>query len=524
MRALLFSLALLGTSLFATSPLPHAEATAKPATVQADTGPNASLEPDEQPGIAVPPPDPAEVERKLHAPVPRVARPPLTGYFRAPDAPRVLPVGRRPYDTQEITPPEGFGLVDDQGVRMFRVKGSSTLYDHPVAQGRYAVENLNSYRLTGNPAYLHIAIKNAQRLVDRRVLSDGAWYFPYAFDFAPLGDASEILRAPWYSGMAQGRALSVFVRLYEVTGDPRWRTAADAAFTSLVQAPSGGLPYGSFVDSGRHVWLETYPRFPAANGEKVLNGHVASLWGVLDYWMLTRSALALQLAKGAIATVKATAPATNGFRRVGGSSIYSLRHRTLANSYHQTHVEQFLQLWQFTDDTLFITTANSYRGDYPKPATSGTMRATPRTSTIYQVNSAMRVVRTSRVHFGRITHAPADHRQRITGGPIALHVSKGPYTNWWFPEAYGTTWLLGATDTHGYAPDAHVRIAPGTYTAYRLDTTGDIAGGKSVTFHSASGAPTAVSGVVQGRQAYYIAAGTYAGYWLPMVRGISITA
>jgi hypothetical protein len=524
MRALLLSLALIGTTLCITPPPQQAEDTAMaaPAPTPADTGPNASLEPDEQPGIALPPPDPAEVERKLDTPLPRVARPILTGYFRAPDAPSVLPVGRRPYDTTEITSPDGFGLVDGQGVRMFRVNGK--LYDHPVAQGRYAIQNLNSYRLTGNPAYLSIAAKNAQRLVDRRVLSDGAWYFPYAFDFAPLRDTSEILRAPWYSGMAQGRALSVFVRLYQVTGDPRWRTAANAAFTSLIQAPSGSLPFGSFVDSRRHVWLETYPRYPAANGEKVLNGHGAALWGVLDYWMLTRDARALQLAKGAIATIKATAATTSGFRRVGGSSIYSLRHRTLANSYHQTHVEQFLQLWQYTHNAAYITTANSYRGDYPKPATSGTMRATPRTSTIYQVNSAMRVVRTSRVHFGRVTHAPADHRQRITGGPNALHVSTGPYANWWFPEAHGTTWLLGGTDAHAYVPDAHVRIAPGTYTAYRLDTTGDVAGNKTVTFHTSSGAPTAVSGIVQGRQAYYFEAGTYAGYWLPMVHGISITA
>jgi D-glucuronyl C5-epimerase C-terminus len=524
MRALLLSLALVGTSLFATPPLPQVEATAKAAPVPADSGPNASLEPDEQPGTGLRPPDPEEVERKLDTPLPRVARPPLTGYFRAPDAPRALPVGRRPYDTNEITPAEGFGLVDGEGVRMFRVKGSSRLYDHPVAQGRYAIQNLNSYRLTGNPAYLDIAAKNAQRLVDRRVLSDGAWYFPYEFDFAPLGDASETLPAPWYSGMAQGRALSVFVRLYQVTGDPRWRTAANAAFTSINQAPSGRLPFGSFVDSRRHVWLETYPRYPAANGEKVLNGHGAALWGVLDYWMLTGSAPALQLAKGAIATMKATVATTDGFRRVGASSLYSLRHKTAANSYHQTHVEQFLQLWQFTHNAFYVSTANSYRGDYPKPATTGTMRATPRTSTIYQVNRAMRVVRTSRVHFGKITHAPANHRQRITGGPNALHVSKGPYANWWFPEAHGTTWLLGATDTHGYVPDAHVRIAPGTYTAYRLDTGGDVAGGKTVVFHSTSGAPTAVSGIVQGRQAYYLNAGTWAGYWLPMVRGISVTA
>jgi D-glucuronyl C5-epimerase-like protein len=520
MRTLVCSLVVLGVAVFVSPPLPRVVFAAAAPSVVAETGPTARLEPDEMPGTALAPADPAGVQRTLDAPSTVATRPSVAGYYRAPDALHVLPVGHRPYDSTEITPVGGSGLVDAQGVRMFRV--GSRLYDHVVLQGAYALQNLNSYRLTGTQAYLDIATENAQRLVDRHVVSGAGWYCPYDFDFAPLGDTSETLRAPWYSGMAQGRALSVFVRLYNATNDPKWRTAADHTFASLTQAPSGRLPYGSYVDSARHLWLEEYPRYPTTLSERVLNGDIVAIWGVLDYWMLTRSPTALQLAKGAIATVKAHAP--HAFRRVGASSIYSLRHRTPANTYHQMHVEQFLKLWQYTHDVLFITTATSYRGDYPKPATTGTLRATPHTSTIYQVDSAMRVTHTRRVHFSRITHAPANHRQRIVGGPIALHVSKGPYTNWWFPEAYGTTWLLGATDTHGYAPDAHVRIAPGTYTAYRLDTTGVIAGRKTATFHGPTTAATAVSGIVEGRQANYIATGTYAGYWLPMVHGISVTA
>jgi hypothetical protein len=521
MRVLLCSLVVACAAAVVTVPLPAAQARAAAApAVVAETGPNASVEPDEMPGTASPPADPADVERQKHLSATKAARPAVSGYFRAPDAMYALPVGRRPYDTPDVTPVGGFGLVDATGVRMFKVNGK--LYNHVVFQGSYALQNLNSYRLTGNQAYLTIATRNAQRLADRHVVSAGAWYFPYDFNFAPLGDSSEMLRAPWYSGMAQGRVLSVFVRMYQVTGDPKWRTAADATFASMGLAPSARLPYGSYVDNKKHLWLEEYPRYPASISENVLNGHIVAIWGLFDYWTMTHSLLAQQLAKGAIATVKATA--MNGFRRVNGSSLYSLRHRTLANSYHQMHIEQFLQLWQYTHDIFFVTTANAYRADYPKPATAGTMRATPRTSTIYQVNSAMRVVRSSRVHFSRITHAPADHRQRITGGPVALRVSRGPYAGWWFPEAYGTTWLLGAADTHGYAPDVHVRIAPGSYSAYRFNAAGEQSGRKTVRFHTASSAPSAVSGTVLGRYSYYFTTGTYAGYWLPMVPGIGVAA
>lgn len=522
MRALLCTLVLVGATVVMTAPVTHAAEQAPAAAVAAETGPNAPVEPDDMPGTATAPSDPAGVERKIAEQEVAAARPQVSGYFRAPDSLFDLPVGRRPYDSTKVTPAQGFGLVDGQGVRMFRVSGSAKLWNHVVFQGSYALQNLNSYRLTGNQTYLTIARANAQRLVDRHVESGGAWYYPYDFNFAPLGDSSELLRAPWYSGMAQGRVLSVFVRMFQATGEAQWRTAADATFASMAQAPSGRLPYGTYVDSHKHLWLEEYPRYPSSISENVLNGHIVAIWGVLDYWAMTHTALAAQLARGAIATVKATA--MNGFRRVGGSSLYSLRHRTAANTYHQMHIEQFLQLWQFTHDIFFVTTANSYRGDYPKPAVTGTMRATPRTSTIYQVNSAMYVVRTSRVHFSRITSAPVNHRQRIFGGPVALRVSRGPYANWWFPESYSATWLLGATDTHGYAPDVRVRIAPGTYTAYRLNSSGVISGRKTVRFTVNSSASSAVSGVVQARGSYYFTRGTYAGYWLPMVRGISVAA
>ncbi|GAB1515200.1 D-glucuronyl C5-epimerase family protein [Actinophytocola sp. KF-1] len=520
LRGPVLALVLLGAAGVVTAPMPRIEVTAAPVAVE--TGPNASIEPEDLAGVAQVPADPAGVQERMAAQETAAARPLVSGYTQTSSTLHQLPVGRRPYDSTTVTPVGGFGLVDAEGVRMFRIPGSAKLWNHPVFQGAYALQNLNSYRLTGTQAYLDIAIKNAQRLVDRRVESDGAWYYPYDFNFSPLGDTSEMLRAPWYSGMAQGRVLSVFVRLFEATGDARWRTAADATFASMAQAPSGSLPYGSYVDTSRRLWLEEYPRYPASISENVLNGHIIALWGLTDYWQLTGSAQAASLAKGAIATVTATA--MNGFRRVNGSSLYSLRHRTAANTYHQMHIEQFLQLWQYTHDIYFVHAANAYRNDYPYPATAGQMRATPRTSTIYQVDSALRITRSARVHFTRDTHAPTDRRQRLAGGLVALRVSKGPYTGWWFPESYGVTWLLGAEDTHGYAPEVRVRIAPGTYTAYRLNSAGVIAGSKTVTFAQASSAPSAVSGVVWARPSYYFTRGTYAGYWLAMVPGITVGA
>ncbi|MGN6723374.1 MAG: D-glucuronyl C5-epimerase family protein, partial [Marmoricola sp.] len=387
-----------------------------------------------------------------------------------------LPVGQRAYDNVAIGSPSGSGVRDQDGVRMIEWKGK--LYNQPVTQSGYALDNLDSYRRTGNSAYLDIATRNAQRLIDIHDESNAAWYFPYDFDYPPLGDTSESLIAPWYSGMAQGRALSVFTRMYQATGDEKWRQAADATFLSFGQAPNGKAPYAAYVDASHRLWLEEYPRYPASKGENVLNGHIFALYGLLDYWQLTRDALALELIRGAVATVQQTA--MTAFRRPKAVSAYSLRHRTPAWTYHQIHVRQFLMLLRYTKNSGFAATANAYRDDYPLLSVSGTLQATPHTSTIYQVGTNGRILRSKRVAFARPTTAPFDRRWRLLNGPVALRVSAGPYKGWYFPESFGVTWALGATHPHGDAPAGRVYFERGSYTAYKLDATGRVPAHRTV--------------------------------------------
>ena len=102
------------------------------------------------------------------------------------------------------------GVHDAQGVRMFLI--GTTQFNHPVAQAQYGLANLSSYALTNNATFLNRAIAQANRLLSLKVASRGAWFFPYPFNFALHGIAADTMVAPWYSGMAQGQALSLFVR------------------------------------------------------------------------------------------------------------------------------------------------------------------------------------------------------------------------------------------------------------------------------------------------------------------------
>jgi len=180
---------------------------------------------------------------------------PISRYTMSSAVMQPVAVGTRGYEDSKVWPRGGWGTRDSTGVRMFVWPGETKQWNHPVGQAQYAIHNLNSYRLTKDPVYLETARKNAQRLVDRRVESAGAWYYPYDFDFSVHGDTSQMLKAPWYSAMAQGQALSAFVRMFEATKDPQWRLAADATFLSLLQAPDDTAPFASRVDGKGRLWL-----------------------------------------------------------------------------------------------------------------------------------------------------------------------------------------------------------------------------------------------------------------------------
>jgi hypothetical protein len=430
---------------------------------------------------------------------------------------RPLPVGQRPYENGPIPS----GLTDSSGVRMFRLAGNPTVYNHPVGQANLSIAYLDNYRRTGNTTYLRRAQANAQRLIDRRVESRGGWYFPYDFDFAVHGDTTQTLKAPWYSGMAQGVALSAFTRLYQVTHDPAWKAAADATFASLDTGPVSGEPFGSWVTSTGDLWLEEYPRSPVANSERVLNGHIYAAFGVYDYAQLTGSARAMRLYDGALTTVARYL--MSSFRTPQWASLYSLRHRLPTTTYHQKHVLQLLYLQHQTGRPIYTSWATTLRADFPERTSRGFAVITPNTTSIYQLNAARQVVRTRAVKFARSTGAAADRRERAHGGPIMLHVSAGAYTGWWFPEAYSKARIRGAVDAHFYDPALQATFAKGTkVSAYRYGAGNTLVAFKTLTFTRTSKAPVTRSAIVDGRLSYYLPAGAFAGYWVPAAPGLIV--
>jgi hypothetical protein len=269
---------------------------------------------------------------------------------------RLIPVSEWPYN--RMTEVQLDRDRDREGVRMF-LAADGSLYDHPAAQAQFVVNSLANFRLSGDPRDLEGAIANGERLLLHAEERDGAIFFPYPFDFELHGRGT--LRALWYSGMAQGIALSGFVRLWEVTAEPRWLEAADRTFNSFLVDRQSGRPWFTVVDGGL-LWFEEYPWSPL---DHTLNGHIFAAYGLWDYWRVTRRADAALLLRGALTTALEVADAV---RVPGDVSRYCIGlYCQLAGSvnprYHRVHIGQYETLSRLTGEPRFAQLAELLRID-----------------------------------------------------------------------------------------------------------------------------------------------------------------
>lgn len=412
------------------------------------------------------------------------------------------------------------------GVPLRVIRGVA--YDHPSNQAVWGIQQLESYRLTDDPYYLEKAVAAARHLMGYSVTSRGARWFPYPFDFVIAGDQSVLMPAPWYSAMAQGGVLSLFVRLWAVTGDTEWREAAEQTLTSLSLGPSTGLPWVSFVDGSDHLWLEEYPRDPQERSERVLNGSIWALYGLHDYLRLVPEtpdssasrARAAQLFDGGATTVRYYALST--FRAPNWISRYSLLHVIRNPHYHEVHTQQLLQLQYLTGSPWFARAADVFRADYPTATPLGSMGFAAGWHRAYTFDSKGRVTASKTRTLPAPSGAPYDIRRRIQNHVIYYHVTKGAFAGWWVPEGWPRRYHRSLLLRHDYFPTRQVTLRAGTWTAYQYSESATVTARRSGTYLSTTSAPASASAIIHGQFHFLISQGRFAGYWLPVTSGITV--
>lgn len=261
-----------------------------------------------------------------------------------------LPWDRLPLNGRSLISLKVPPNADAEGIGYKVVNGRN--YYSPGNIADEGIRFVDGYVRTGDPAYLKRARIRAAKLGELGFVRDGALFIPYGFNWP-----TERLTAPWVSAYSQGFALSLFVRLYRVTGDATYLDSAQAVFRSFRQLGPGSRPWVSYVVAGE-VWLETYP---SSRPSHVLNGFCFAAFGLYDYERLTRDPAAHQLLEGALSTLRHNAAR---YRVPGEISLYDLVHRTQHAHYHEVVIWQLRLLRAMTRDPFFVGLADVLEDDH----------------------------------------------------------------------------------------------------------------------------------------------------------------
>lgn len=165
---------------------------------------------------------------------------------------------------------------DEQGIPMIPtyidVEERKLVY-YPISIGQFGLAIFHTFLKTNAPE-------------DRkRFMQIADWFYDNRLSDERLGDywLTDVPKPeykifhPWPSAFAQGRAISILLRGYQLSGEKKYLGAANRALKIFsVPAAEGGVT--SFTEFG-----PVYEEYPAPFLTAVLDGSIFSLFGLFDY-------------------------------------------------------------------------------------------------------------------------------------------------------------------------------------------------------------------------------------------------
>lgn len=244
------------------------------------------------------------------------------------------------------------GPFDPDGVPQLDYHGRIGLQYNPIAIAQYGLANYNAFVRTRDPERRRKALRIADWLVrNLEPNAAGLRVWMHHFDW----EYRSPLRAPWYSGLAQGQGISMLLRAHAETGEARYLEAAREAFVPMTRTTADGGVID--VDSKGFRWIEEYLVTPPTH---ILNGLIWALWGVYDLHLATSDPQAKALWDDSLKTLRANLSSYD----TGFWSLYEqsgTRMRMVASRfYHRLHIVQLRVMRRLTGEPLFAETADRW--------------------------------------------------------------------------------------------------------------------------------------------------------------------
>src|SRR5215831_9532213 len=244
------------------------------------------------------------------------------------------------------------GAYDAVGVPRLDYHGHIGLQYNPIAIAQYGLGNYNLWRRTNDPARKQKFLEIADWLcahLEPNAQGVDVWNHHFNWEYR------DTLRAPWYSGLAQGQGISLLVRAHHDTNDSRYLDVARKAYQSFLHPTAqGGVV---FRDEQHNLWIEEYLVDPPTH---ILNGFIWALWGIHDYFLTTKEKDASDLFARFVNTIALNLERYD----LGFWSLYEqsgTRLKMIASPfYHQLHIVQLRILQQMTGNKFFSKVADRW--------------------------------------------------------------------------------------------------------------------------------------------------------------------
>jgi heparosan-N-sulfate-glucuronate 5-epimerase len=244
------------------------------------------------------------------------------------------------------------GPHDACGIPKLNYRGEIGMQYNPIAISQWGLGNYNSFCRTGDISARKKFLLASDWLCERlEQNSHGVHVWNHLFDW----EYRQTLKAPWYSGLAQGQGISLLVRAKAETGEMKYLHKAGLAFRAFqANIDSGGVV---FRDQQGDIWFEEYIVSPPTH---ILNGFIWAVWGVYDYFLATGSREAIDLFARAVETLQSNLASYD----LGFWSLYELSGTLLpmiaSPFYQRLHVTQLRVMHRITSEKLFAQFANRW--------------------------------------------------------------------------------------------------------------------------------------------------------------------
>ncbi len=233
---------------------------------------------------------------------------------------------------------------------------SGRLHRQPVTHCNYALKVHSQCLETHDPALRQefLGLADALWAGGKEIQIADVPCMVWQYDFeAPFYSPHPV---PWISAMAQGEAMSVLLRAYELTHEDKYRDAAEKALNVFgIPMEEGGIR--SFDGQG-NVYFEEYP-FPN-KAHKVLNGFIYALLGLYDNWRATGNPIAKQYFDEGLHTLRAEGVLQR--YDLGYWTTYDQRpDKSMSFKYNAVHVRQLEVLYRISGDTYFLNMSQRWK-------------------------------------------------------------------------------------------------------------------------------------------------------------------